>query len=219
MIGVILGPTPVDAADLPLDLFLRQTGIVPAPFPAAADLAFQVRVDEDAERLTVPQNVIGAPPDDDAVRFFRKLPEDLALLPEDGLGLLEILIFREEKTPADGDRVQRMREPSLHLPDVLLCEGGPLRDLGEDLPVVILYLQFLRQTAAQLPAAAAELPANGDDFVHSGHLLFVQPLLRHDVVVGVLDPQQGDHGDNGLGEHHRPPDPLYTAHEDREQIK
>ena len=56
--------------------------------------------------------------------------------------------------------------------DILLRQGGAPGDLLNDFLVVVGKVQLFRQAAAQLPASAAKLPADGDNTIHNNRLLF-----------------------------------------------
>lgn len=143
------------------------------PGPAAGDAAGHVRVDEDAEGLLLPKDIVRAAAHDDAAGAARHLPDDLLLGMEDLSGLLDGLGVQVHEAAAHGDGEELPGTAFHHLPHILLGKGGVLGDGGQDLLVIVVVAKLPGKTAAQLPAPAAELPADGDDLVQ-----FRSPLRR-----------------------------------------
>ena len=164
-----MGAILIDPQDLLAQLLVRP-GLVDLR-PAALQLAGHLGIDKDAQGVAVPQNIVRAAADDDAVRLFRHLLQYLALAAENALVLLHQRIIHHHKATArmNGERGHRaVLDDLLHILFRERCAAGNLPD---NLLVIIRVTQLLCQAAPKFPAAAAEFPANGDDFVHNVSIL------------------------------------------------
>ena len=67
---------------------------------------------------------------------------------------------------ADRDRVVDAGGTLDDVVDIAFCQLRALRNLFHNLAVVVGNAQLLCQSLAELPPAAAELSANGNDLIH-----------------------------------------------------
>ena len=114
---------------------------------AAVQLAGHIRIHEDAERLFIPQNVIGTAANDDAVRLCRHLLKQFVLLGIHIHALLEHGVRHRIKAVPD---MNGERSDGLALNDllhILLRKGRALGDFGDDLLIVIGIAQLFRKAA------------------------------------------------------------------------
>ena len=166
VVKVIPGAISVHLTDVLADLLVRKMLGALAALQAAPDTAFHVRVYKDAIGRVIPQDEVRAAAHDDAVRLLRQAAQDVALGLIHRLEDLRVVVGGEVDGMVHGDGIEPMGPSLHHLPDIVLRKAGVLRDLLDDLPVVVLAAQRLGKPPAKLPAAAAEFPAHSYDTIH-----------------------------------------------------
>ena len=148
---VELGPAAVYALDLLLQLPVGQVLFSGAFLPATLQLALHIGVNQDAEGLAVPQDLVGTAAHNDAAGLGRHLLDDLHLLLVNGHRLLKGLVGGRVEAVANVDGIGKGGAMLHNGLDILLRQGGAPGDFLNDLLVVVGKAQLFRQ-AAQLPA-------------------------------------------------------------------
>ena len=141
--------------------------------PLHPQLEGGVDVDAHMGDLVVGQDHVGAPPHDDEVLPLGHFTQQGALVEKDGLGFWEAVIAVELPHPLaqapvllhpHGVLIQVLRVGEAGVvPHVVLLGLQALQHLGEDLGVVVVDLQRVRQGEADVRAGAAVGAADADD--------------------------------------------------------
>ena len=165
--AVILRAGLVDAADALFQLAVAEAVAVLALGAAAGDLVGHVGVDVDAERLVVGQDVVRAAADDHAVGLLCQLVQNFRLRGEDAaVDRVDGVLRRGGHGDGDRDGVVGVDLVLHDLIHVVLRQLAALGDGGDDLLVIVGEAELLCEALADLAAAGAEFPADGDDTIH-----------------------------------------------------
>ena len=172
---MVPGPVLVHLPELPLQLSESETLVVGAALPAPPEPGLQIGVDEQLQGAVLRQDQVRVAAHNDAVPVGGQGPEDAALLLKQLPGVMghggEI-----GKGAADGQWDAAKVALLQRILHIALVQCIPPGNGGDDLAVVVGPAQAVGQPLAQLPAAAAELPADGNDF-HGSALPFKEAWL------------------------------------------
>ena len=127
---------------------------------AAFHLVLHLRIDKQAERMLLAQNIIGASSDDDTVGLLRKFLNQAALLTVDRIILLHDWINSHVKASPDRNRIQRRRTVLHHMLHIALRQLRTVCNLTDDLIIVISNSQLIGQSLSDLTSAAAKFSSN-----------------------------------------------------------